>query len=96
MLDSALARAKHLNADSEMNPDIAALAAAYAFGIALNNPFIDGNKRTSVVVCETFLPLNRYDLVATDESVYKIFLGVAAGKVTEDILTQWIREHLNQ
>ena len=63
LLESAMARPRNLAA---YGTDAAALAAAYAFGIARNHPFVDGNKRTASVVCETFLRLNGYRLEATD------------------------------
>ena len=61
-----MARPQHLASYGE--PDAAALAAAYAYGIARNHPFIDGNKRTAAVVSETFLSLNGVNLNATKSS----------------------------
>ena len=55
LLLSALTRPKNLLAYSEQTPDISALAASLAFGIAKNHPFIDGNKRTALIVPRTFL-----------------------------------------
>lgn len=57
LLLSGLDRPQNLWAYSEGAPDLAALAAAYGFGIARNHPFVDGNKRTALVVCRTFLAL---------------------------------------
>ena len=51
LLSSALARPKNLVAYSNHQPDLAMLAAAYAFGLTKNHPFVDGNKRTAYVVC---------------------------------------------
>ncbi len=65
LLLSALARPQNILAYEDAEPDIARLAAAYAFGIAQNHPFIDGNKRVALVVCSTFLKLNGWNLVAT-------------------------------
>ena len=64
LLQSALARPCHLLAYED--PDTAALAAAYAFGIARNHPFVDGNKRTAFTVMALFLALNGYELIADD------------------------------
>ncbi len=89
LLDSALDRPK--NQFSYGNPDIYDLAAAYAYGIAKNHPFLDGNKRTSFVVCETFLNLNDCDLKATDEQALLLWLAVAEGGVTEAELAEWLR-----
>jgi death-on-curing protein len=92
MLDSALARPINLAAYGE--PDAAALAAAYAYGIARNHPFVDGNKRTAVVVSETFLMLNGHSLNATDAELVVAFLALAAGDLSEEELTDWFRQHL--
>ena len=89
LLDSALARPLNLSAYGE--PDIAALAAAYAFGIVKNHPFVDGNKRTAFVVLRTFLLLNGSDLSAQlAERVVKM-LAVAEGTVDEDQFAEWVR-----
>ena len=91
MLSSALARPKNAFAYSEPKPDIAALAAAYAFGIIKNQPFVDGNKRTAYVLCRTFLKLNGHDIDATDIEKYQTFLAVAERALDESQLAQWIR-----
>ncbi len=93
LLLSALARPENLFAYGE-NVDVAALAASYAFGIAKNHAFLDGNKRTATVVAITFLNLNGSDLEAPLPEVYTKFLGLAEGSVTEDELADWIRDHL--
>lgn len=94
LLASALARPRNLLAYSEAPPDFATLAAAYAFGIARNHPFLDGNKRAAYVVCRTFLILNGRDLSASREEKYATFLSLAQGNLSEDELGVWIREHL--
>jgi death-on-curing protein len=73
-------------------PDAAALAASYAYGIARNHPFVDGNKRTAAVVSEGFLDLNGYTLRATDAEVVVVFQALAAGEISEDELAEWFRE----
>ena len=93
LLASALARPKNLLVYSEKKPDVAALAAAYAFGIVKNHPFFDGNKRTAFVVCRTFLILNGHDLDATQEKKYLAFAHLAEGRVSEQELAAWIRKH---
>ena len=95
LLESALARPRQLAAYSESTPDHATLAAAYAFGIARNHPFVDGNKRTAFVVCRTYLILNGMDLDASREDKYATFLSLAEGELSEDALGAWIREHLS-
>ncbi len=76
------------------DPDAASLAAAYAFGIARNHPFVDGNKRTAAVVSETFLLLNGYVLGCSDAELVVAILALAAGELSEEELTDWFREHL--
>jgi death on curing protein len=92
LLDSAMARAPNLAAYGE--PDSAALAATYAFGIARNHPFVDGNKRTAAVVSETFLVLNGYALNASDAELVVAFLALASGDLSEDELADWFRTRL--
>jgi len=94
LLDSALARPRNLAAYGE--PDLADLAASYAYGMAKNHPFVDGNKRTALVVCETFLIDNGQSLDASDPELAVLFEELAAGGVSEDELAQWLREHVRQ
>jgi death on curing protein len=75
-------------------PDIADLAAAYAFGISRNHPFIDGNKRTALVAARTFLLYNGFQIAATNESKLSTMLSLAAGTLTEEELALWFRKHL--
>ena len=89
MVDSALARPRNLPGYGE--PDAAALAAAYAFGIFNNHGFLDGNKRTAYVVAETFLDLNGYAMTASDEQVVLTVLAVASGVMQEEQLAKWFR-----
>jgi death-on-curing protein len=93
LLESALARPQNIAA-YEPDADIARLAAAYAFGIAKNHPFVDGNKRTSLVACRTFLLLNGYQINASSTDKYLTFLSLAEGSLAEDELAQWLRERI--
>jgi death-on-curing protein len=95
LLRSALARPQNLLAYGDPPPDLASLAAAYAYGIARNHPFVDGNKRTALVVARLFLLLNGVNLVATQEEKYLTFLKLADGELSEGELTNWVRAHLN-
>lgn len=88
LLESALARPENLFASGE--PSLPKLAAAYAFGIARNHPFVDGNKRTALVAAEAFLGLNGFDLTADDVEAVKVFLALAAGEMSEEELAAWI------
>lgn len=92
LLESAMARPRNLAVYGA--PDAADLAAAYAFGIARNHPFVDGNKRTAAVVSETFLMLNGNGLAATDAELVVAFLALAAGELSEEEMADWFRSHL--
>ncbi len=94
LLESALARPQNQWAYQEPKPNIAALAAAYAFGIARNHPFVDGNKRTAFVACRLFLITNNCDIEATQEEKYMTFLSLAAGELDEQGLIGWIESKL--
>ena len=93
LLDSALARARQRFTYEDPTPSLPAMAASYAFGIARNHAFIDGNKRTAAVVCETFLELNGMVLEATDAELYPLFLALAEGSLTEKELAEWLQSH---
>lgn len=93
MLASALGRPRNQFANGEPAPDLCALGAAYAFGIARNHPFVDGNKRTALVVCRAFLQKNGLSLEASREALYLTFLALAEGSLDEDQLAEWLREH---
>jgi death on curing protein len=92
LLESALARPQNLAAYGE--PDLADLAASYAYGLAKNHPFVDGNKRTALVVCETFIIDNQRSLTATDAELAVLFEELAAGDISEKELAQWLRERV--
>jgi len=89
LLDSALARP--LNRAAYGKPDAAELAAAYAFGLAANHPFVDGNKRTAFVAMELFLALNGHELVADDAGCVMTMLAMAAGTMKEADFAEWVR-----
>ena len=95
LLLSALARPQNLLAYGEPPPDLASLAAAYAYGIARNHPFVDGNKRTALVAARTFLILNGVDLEATQDDKVLIFLNLAEGAISEEELADWIRKRIH-
>ena len=90
LLGSALVRPKHLLAYAENELTLSRLAAAYAFGIARNHPFVDGNKRTAFVAAVLFLRINDYTLAATQEEKYETFLALADGRLEENSLTKWL------
>lgn len=89
LFESAIARAQQLEAYGK--PDVAALAAAYGFGLARNHPFVDGNKRTAFVAVELFLDLNGSELTATDADAVMTMLALAAGELGEQDFAAWLR-----
>jgi death-on-curing protein len=91
MLESALDRPRNKWTYGET--DIAALAAAYGFGIAKNHPFVDGNKRAALLSIVTFLGINNIDFVADNAEAVVIIQGLAAGEIDEDGLARWIRDN---
>ena len=92
-VESALARPRNL-AIYEDCDDLARLSAAYAYGIAGNHGFADGNKRTALVTADLFLMLNGYELVSSPAENVLTVLGVADGTLSEEELTRWIRENM--
>ena len=91
LLESSLARPRNLSAYGE--PAAFDLAAALAFGIAKNHPFVDGNKRVALIASVTFLELNGWRFIATEEDTVMAFLDLAAGKTTERGFSRWLRSN---
>jgi death-on-curing protein len=92
LLDSALARPRHLFASGK--PAIVELAAAYAVGLCQNHAFIDGNKRTAFVVATTFLEINGYRFTAPQALAAAAMLMLAAGELKEPEFVRWLEEHI--
>lgn len=92
LLESALARARQLHA-YEADADLASLAAAYGFGVARNHPFVDANKRTALMAMYTFLAINGVELDAPEAEAVRMMLDLAAGKLTETELADWLRRN---
>jgi death on curing protein len=93
-IESALARPQNLMGYGE--PDLAALAASYAFGIAKNHGFVDGNKRTSAVATELFLELNGAILTATDSELVQAWTELGAGTLSEEAFANWLRQRIEK
>ncbi len=93
LVDSALARPRNLAA-YEACDDVARLAAAYAYGMARNHGFADGNKRTALVTADLFPMLNGYELSSSPIDNVMTILGVADGTLIEEELTVWIRKNI--
>jgi death-on-curing protein len=91
LVESAAARPKHLASYGQ--PTVFELAAAYAFGLARNHPFIDGNKRAALVAAFTFLELNGWELGAEEAAAVLVFVDLAAGEVQETDLATWLERN---
>ena len=91
LLESPLGRP--LNKHAYESPDLASVAAAYGFGLALNHAFVDGNKRIAFLAMVTFLRLNNIDLVVPESEAVVMMQAIAAGEVDEEGLARWIRDN---
>ena len=94
LLLSALARPQNLAFYGKPEPDLAALAAAYAMGICRDHAFIDGNKRTALVVALTFIQKNGYLVQPNQRDAVNTMMAVADGKLSEPELAQWFRSYM--
>ncbi len=93
LLDSALARPRNLFAYG--SPDVAAIAAAYAFGIVRNHPFLDGNKRAALATSRAFLLINGCVVDASQAEKAGQILKLAASEMTEDEFAEWLRQRFS-
>lgn len=93
LLESALSRPQ--NQSPYGTPTLAELAAAYAAGIILNHPFVDGNKRTGFLLAATFLEVNGKEFTATEESVVEMTLALASGKLSQGAYADWLSRNSN-
>jgi death on curing protein len=92
LLDSALARP--VNRWTYGDDDPANMAAAYAFGLARNHPFVDGNKRTAWVLARLYLAINNHELHFEKEDATQTMIALASGELTEEEMADWFRTHL--
>lgn len=90
LLESSIARPRDKAA--YRNSTVFELAAAYAYGIVRNHPFLDGNKRTALVCAFVFLELNGYQVTASEEEAVVTFLALAEGDATEEALAAWLKQ----
>lgn len=93
LIESALARPRNRWAYGGEAVDLAALAAAYGFGLAKNHGYRDGNKRTAFMAMYVFLGLNGLRIVAEEPAVVELMEDVASDACTEDELASWLRTH---
>jgi death-on-curing protein len=89
LLDSALAAPRHHYTYGER--DIFVLAAAYAYGITRNHPFLDGNKRTAFLAAYTFLGINGWELKAPEENVVQMVVGLPDRSISAEAFGEWLR-----
>ena len=94
-LESAIFRPLNI---ANYNPDanLYDLAAALGYGIAINHPFVDGNKRTAFIVMAVFLEINKVKLIAEEVEVVTIMLGIAKSEITEQQLVSWLQQNCRE
>jgi len=92
LLESALNRPRQRFEYAD-NPSIFDLAASYCYGLVNNHPFVDGNKRIALTVATIFLEINGYSLEAPEPETVVVIENLAAGKLTEEVLSQWLSKH---
>ena len=93
LLESALAQPKMTFARKHVHKTIFDMAAAYGFHVCKNHPFVDGNKRVSLVLMDIFLQKNGWEIVAHEEETYSMVMELASGKFTKPQLAHWLKEH---
>jgi len=93
-LDSAVVQPQMSFGGVELYPTIADKAAALAFALVMNHPFVDGNKRVGVVAMDAFLVLNGHEIIASVEEQEQVFLQLAAGTLSRADFTEWVRSHI--
>jgi death-on-curing protein len=91
-LESALARPRNREV-YDTSSDLAALAAAYGYGLVTSHPFVDGNKRVGFLAAYVFLGLNGLEIEAEEPEVVDLMVAIAAGRLTEDEVAVWLRQH---
>jgi death-on-curing protein len=93
-LESAIAQPRQSFDGRELYPDIPSKAAALCYALALNHPFVDGNKRVAHAAMEVFLLLNGYQLNSKVDDQEQVMLKLAGGTLTRDQFVAWVKEHL--
>ena len=94
LLESAVARPKATFDSKDLYPDLFTKAAALMNSLINNHPFVDGNKRTALLVSFAFLDVNGLEVTASQEDAYLTILGLAAGEISKDQLAQWFDRNL--
>ena len=96
LLASACAQPRQTFGGEELYPTLVSKAAALAYSLVRNHPFIDGNKRIGFVAMHTFLLLNGFELIGTEDDQVEIFLALAAGDLNREQFENWITAHLQE
>ena len=92
-LESAVAQPRATFDGADLHPSITGKAAALAYSLALNHPFVDGNKRVAHAAMEVFLALNGLELRADIDEQEMLFLNLAAGRSSRPELEEWLKRH---
>ncbi|MCK8826437.1 type II toxin-antitoxin system death-on-curing family toxin [Natroniella acetigena] len=95
LLDSALEQPKATFDESYLHDSIFKMASAYGFHLCKNHPFIDGNKRITLVAMDTFLQKNGYEITASEKETYKIIIALSSGEISKEELTKWLKQNTN-
>ena len=90
LLESNLEQPKTTFSGTYLHDNIFKMAAAYGFHLCNNHPFIDGNKRISLVAMDIFLQRNGYEIIASEKETYQIIMQLSTGKLSKDELTKWL------
>ena len=93
-LESALAQPKATFGAEDLYPSASEKASALAFSLAMNHPFVDGNKRIAHAAMAVFLDLNGFAIEATVDDQERLMLDLAAGALSRDVLTAWVNAHI--
>jgi len=93
LLESALEQPKATFGGPYLHDTIFKMAAAYGYHLCNNHPFIDGNKRISLVAMDIFLQQNGYEIVATEKETYKVIMRLSTGNLSKEQLTSWLLEN---
>lgn len=93
-LESALAQPRATFGGVDLHPTLAAKASALGYSLALNHPFLDGNKRVAHAAMEVFFILNGFEIIADTDEQERLMLDVAAGQLDRQRLEAWLEQHI--
>lgn len=93
-LESAVAQPQMTFAGADLYPTLVEKAAALAYSLAMNHPFIDGNKRVAHGAMATFLDVNGFKVTASVDEQESVFLSLAASELSRDAFTDWLTRHV--